>query len=129
MLGLYAVYVRGRAVRVVAIVVARLDDADVGLCNGRLLGKFLLEVVERHVQIAVEEPAHESEGKHVAALEHCLGLHATIGKAVLDHLCDGARDDAVGIDTHLSQGIFGLEGRLLQVARAERVGVDDDGGI
>ena len=60
---------------VVSIVVTCLNHLDVGFSHTRLLGKLVLEEVERNVQVAVEEPADQSEGKHVTTLEHRLHVH------------------------------------------------------
>ena len=114
-------------VSVVSVVVARLNHLDVGLGHTRLLGKFLLKEIEGDVQVAVEEPAHQSECEHVAALQHGLHVHARVSQTVLHHLRDGAGNHTVGVDAHLAQIVFGGESRLLQVGRAEGVGVDDDG--
>ena len=129
MLGLHTVYVGCRAVGVVSVVVAGLYHLDVGLGQCGFLGKLLAQIVERHVEVAVEEPAHEAEGKHVAALEHRLGFHTAVGEAVLHHLCDGACHYAVGIDVHLCQGILGGECGLLKVGWAERVGIYNNGSV
>ena len=53
---------------VVSVVVACLDDLDVGIGQFRLLGELLAQEVEGNIQVAVEEPTHQSQGKHIAAL-------------------------------------------------------------
>ena len=124
---LYAIHIGHAAVRVVSIVVASLDDLDIGLGHSGLLGKLLTQEVEGDVQIAVEEPAHESECKHVAAFEDALDVHAAVLEAVLDHGGERTGNHSIGVDAHLSQVVFALEGGFLKVFGAEAVGVDDDG--
>ena len=68
-LRLDAIDVGHAAVRVVSVVVACLDDFDVGFGHFRLLGELLAQEVEGDIEVSVEEPADESERKHVAALE------------------------------------------------------------
>ena len=58
------------AVGVVPKVITGLDDADVSFGYFGLLGKFLAQEVKGYLDVAAVEPAHESEGEHVAALEH-----------------------------------------------------------
>ena len=111
---------------VVAVVIAGLHHLDVILCNGRLLGKLLLQEISHQRQVAVEKPADESEGKHVAALQNGLVVHAGVGQTLLDHRCQRTLDDVVGVDAHLAQIVLTLELCLLQVFRPERVGVDDN---
>ena len=72
------------------------------------------------------EPADEAESKHVAAFQHGLGRHTFVGQAFLDHACDGACHDAVGVDAHLAEIVIAVEVGFLQVDGAEGVGVDDD---
>ena len=67
-LGLYAIDVGSRRVGVVAIVIASLNDTDVGLGDGRLPGELLAQEVVGHIEVAAEEPAHQSESEHIAAL-------------------------------------------------------------
>ena len=113
---------------VVSVVVAGLDNLDVGFCQLGLLGEFLPEEAEGDVEVAVEEPAHEAEGKHVAALEDALGVHPAVLKAVLYHRGEGAGYHSVGVNAHLAEVVFRLELCFLQVLGAKAVGVDDDGG-
>ena len=110
---------------VVTIVVSCLYYLDISFGQSRLLCKLLLKVVGRHVEVAVEEPAHESQCKHVAAFGHGLHVHARVGQAVFHHLGDRTCNDAVGVDAHLAEVVGGLECSLLEVLRSERVGIDD----
>ena len=116
-----------RGVGVGTIVVACFHDADVGLCHGRFLGKLLMEELLHQADLAVEEPAHQSEGEHVAALQDGLVVHAAILQAILHHCGDGASHHVVGVDLHLAQVVVACELRLLQVGGTKGVGVDDDG--
>ena len=127
--GLDAIDVGGRRMGVVTIVVACLYDADISLGDGRFLGELLAQEVEDNLQVATEQPAYQTDGKHVAALEHRLHVHARIGKAFLHHRGQGTGYNAIGVDAHLGDGIVGLELGLLQVLRAKGIGVDDDGGL
>ena len=110
-----------------SIVPTSLDDLDVGLGNGGLLGKFLAQEVGNEVQVAVEEPADQTQGKHVTAFHHRLVVHARVCQTVLDHRGQRALDDTVWVDAHLAQIVLRLELCLLQVLRTERVSIDDDG--
>ena len=128
LLRLNTIDIGGRAMCVVSVVIACLNHLDVGFGDGWLFGKLLTKEVESHLQVATEEPAYEADGKHVAALEHRLHIHSRVGKAVLDHRGQRAGDDAVGIDAHLLDGVFGLELSFLQILRTEAIGVYDDSG-
>ena len=75
---------------------------------------------------ACEKPALDRKREHVAALQLRLVVHAAVLEALLDHLRQRALDDAVRVDAHLAEVVLRLEGRLLEVARTEGVGVDDD---
>ena len=110
------------------VVISGSDDLDVGFRDGGFLGELLPEELCHEVEVAVEEPAHESHSKHVAAFEHALVVHALVGETLLDHGGERAGHDAVGVDTHLAEVVVGGEFRFLQVVGPEGVGVDDDGG-
>ncbi len=92
---------RRRRMGVGTIVVSGPHHLDVGLSDGGLLGKLLTEEVVDKFQVTVEEPANDTQGKHIAALEHALVVHALVFKTLLDHLRDGASHHPVGIDPHL----------------------------
>ena len=128
-LSLDAIGRRHGGVGVGTIVVSGVDDLDVGLCHPGFLGEFLLEEVGHKGEVAVEEPAYESECKHVAAFLHGLWRHAVVSQALLDHVCDGAGHDAVGVDAHLAEIVIAVEVGLFQVDGAEGVGVDDDASL
>ena len=128
MLGLDAVDVGSRGVGVVSVVVSGLNDALVGVGNGRFAGEFFVQEGKCHGDVAVVEPADESECKHVAAFENRLVVHAAVGETVFHHGGHGACNDAVGVDTHFAQVVGSLELGLCQVLFAESIGVDDDGG-
>ena len=102
-----------------------MDDADIRLGNSGFLGKLGAQEALGNGQVAVEEPAHQSEGKHVAALQHGLVVHARVGEAVLHHLRDG-RCDNILLNAHFGNGVVGLEGSLLKVSLLETVRIDDD---
>ena len=125
----YAVGGGHAGVHVVAVVEAGLHHLDVVFGDGGFLGEFLAQEVGHQVKVAVEEPAHQAKGKHVAALEHRLVVHAAVGQTVFHHLGDGACHHAVGVDAHLAQVVVAGKLGLLQVFRTEAVGVDDDGGL
>ena len=98
---------------VVAIIKSGFHHLDVVLGNLRFLGKLLSEEVGHEFQVAVEEPADESQCKHVSALEHRLVVHAAVGQAVFHHLGDGASHYAVGVYAQFAEIVFGLELCLL----------------
>ena len=87
---------RHGSVDVVTIVVATLDDQLVGLIDCRLVGKFRLEELQRGFHGAVEQPAHQTQGKHVTALELSLQVHASVLERLLNHRRDGGLDDLSG---------------------------------
>ena len=63
---------------IVSVVIACLDNLDISFSNGWLLSKLLLEEVSDKVEVAAEQPAHQTKRKHVAALEHGFVVHACI---------------------------------------------------
>ena len=114
-----------RSVGVVSVVVTRTDNLDVGLSNGGFLGKLFAQIVLGNSEVAVEEPAYQTEGKHVAALQHGLVVHTRVSQTIFHHLCDGGGNHIL-LDAHLGNGVFSLEGSLLQVALLETVCINDD---
>ena len=112
-----------------AVVVARLYHLDVSFSNLRLLGKLLFQIVESDVQVAVKEPAHQSQGKHIAALHHSLVVHAAVSQRVLHHLCQPAGNHPVGVDAHFVEVVVSLEVSLLEVGSLEGVSVNYNSGI
>ena len=102
LLGLYTVNVDGIRVSVVTVVPTGLNDLNVCLCNSGLLGKLLAQEVCYKVQIAIEQPAYESESEHVTALQHSFVVHAAVGQTILNHGSQWALDNTVGVDTHLT---------------------------
>ena len=128
LLRLYAIDVDGRRVGVVSVVVTSLDHLDVCLSDGRLLGELLAQEVGYEVQVAIEEPADETQGEHVTALHHGLHVHTRVSETVLHHRGEWALDHAIWVDIHLTEIVFSLELSLLQVLGTEGVGIDDDGG-
>ena len=128
-LRLNTIHVDCRGVGVVTIVIACLHHLDIVLCNLRFLGKLLAKEIIDKVQVTVEEPANQSQCKHVTRLQDGLVVHSRVCQTVLHHLCQRTLDDAVGIDAHLAEVVLGLELCFLQVLRTEGVGVNDDGGL
>ena len=124
--GFYAVSGWHRGMGVVSIVESCLHHLDVVLCNLRFLGEFLAQEVGDKVEVAVEEPANDTECKHVAALQHRLVVHSAVSQAVLHHRSQRALHHAVRVDAHLAEIVGSLELSLLQVLRTETVCVDDD---
>ena len=120
---------RHARVGVMAIVITSLHHLDIVFCNSRFLGKFLAQEIGNEAQVAVEQPAHQSQRKHVAALQDGLVVHAGILQALFHHSRKRTSHHAVGVDAHLAQIVFGLERSFLEVFRSERVGVDDDGSL
>ena len=111
------------------VVEAGVHHLDVALGNERLLVELLAQESLDKAQVAVEQPADYAQGKHVAALEHALVVHAAVGQAGLNHLRHRAGHHAVGVDAHLAEVVVGGKLGLLKVFRAEAVGVDDDRGL
>ena len=112
---------------VVTIVVTSLYNLDVSLSNGGFLRELFTKEISHEVEVTREEPANESEGEHVTALQHSLVVHACVLQRILHHLGDRTSDDAVGVDAHLTEVVGGLELCLVEIVLCERVGIDDDG--
>ena len=73
---LHRISVGNRRVRVVSVIVARLDHLDVRLSHTWFLSELLLQHVSGDVGVAVEQPADQTEGEHVTALQDSLRIHA-----------------------------------------------------
>ena len=114
---------------IVAVVITGLNDTYVRFGNGRFLLEFLLKEAVDQSEVTVEQPADNTECKHIAALQHGLVVHSCICQTLLYHLRYRAGYDAVGVDTHLAQIVITAELGLLKVARTEGVGVNDDGSV
>ena len=115
-------------VRVVPVVPTGVDDFDVGFCHFGLLGKFLVDKVFRHFQVAVEQPAHQSHGKHVAAFQDGFVVHARVGQAIFYHLGDGGCNDFL-FDAQFLDGVIGGKGCFFQVCFLESICIDDDAAV
>ena len=113
---------------IVSVVPSGVDDLDVGFGHFGLLAELLADEVFGYLEVAVEEPAHQTDGKHVAAFQDGLVVHARRGQAVFHHRGDGGSDDFL-LDAHLFDGVLCLEGGLLQVGLLEGVGVNDNGAV
>ena len=124
-----AISCRYRSMDIMSIVVSCIHHFYVVFCNFGFTLEFLAQEVLNECDIAIKEPAHESEREHIAALQDSLVVHTRVGKAIFHHLRDGACDDAVGIDTQFLQIVIAGNLGLFQVIGTERVGVDDDGGL
>ena len=114
---------------IVSVIVSSLNNLNVCLGNARLLGKFLLQEIKGNIQIAVEEPAYQTERKHVATLQHALYVHICISQTILNHSGQGASYYAVGVYAHFTQIIFCLKLSLLQILRAKTISIDNNGGV
>ena len=75
-LGFYTIDVDGAGMGVVTIVPTSLNHFDVCLGDCWLLGELLFQEVCHEVQVAVEEPADQTQCEHVTALHHRLVVHA-----------------------------------------------------
>ena len=109
-----------------AAVPAGAYHLGVGLVYGGLLGKLGLELAQHAVEGTVEQPAYQAEGKHVAALEDALHVHAGVGKGVLDQRGHLHEHDAARVDAKLLDRVVGGKLRLFQVGLLELVNVADD---
>ena len=112
---------------VVSVVVSCMNDFDVGFGHFGLFGEFLADEVLGNLQVAVEEPAYEAHGEHVAAFQYRLVVHAGVGQAVFYHLRDGGGDDIL-LDAHFFDRVIGLEGGFFQVGLLESIGINNDTG-
>ena len=114
---------------VMGIVVAGMHHAYVGLSHLGFLAKLMVQELFGEFKIAVKQPAHHSQGKHVATLEDALVVHTRVFQTVFHHRGDGASHHAVGVYAQFAQIVVGEEIGLAQVVGTEAVGVDDDGGL
>ena len=67
---------------------------------GGLFGKLMVEKVFCQTYVAVEQPAYHAQGKHIAAFQNALVVHASIFQTVLYHSSYRAGHYAVGVNTH-----------------------------
>ena len=102
-----------------SVVITSLNHLDVSLSNGGLLGELLLQEVAYEIQVTIEEPANQSEGEHVTALQHGLVVHTCISQTVLHHRGKRALDHAIRIDIHLTKVILSLELSFFQILGTE----------
>ena len=94
---------RNRSVYVVSVVVAALYNLGISLVYGRLLSELILKHVQSSFQWAVEQPANQTESKHVAALESSLVVETAISKGSLHHRSHRNFHD---LSTNLSKADF-----------------------
>ena len=111
-----------------SVVVSSLNHLDVGLGDGGFLGELLTQEISYKVQVAIKEPADETQGEHVTALHHGLHVHAGISQTVFYHRGKRTLDDAIRVDIHLTEVLLSLELSFFQVLGSEGVGIDNNGG-
>ena len=110
---------------IVAVVVAGAEHFGVGLVHCGLLGKFLMEHLQRCLFGAVEQPAEQAEHEDVAAFQNGFYVHAAVGQRGLGHRRYG-HFHHLSRDSQLLDGVVGLEQRLLEPFGLEGVDVNDD---
>ena len=108
---------------VVPVVKSGVYHLYVVLGDYRFLRELVAQEVLNQTYVAVEEPAYQSEGEHVAAFQYRLVVHAAVCQTVFYHLCYRACHNPVGVDVHLCQIIFGLELCLFKIFLSETVRV------
>src|SRR5574344_258924 len=128
-LSLHAIHVHSGTMCIMTVVKSSLNHLDISLSYTRFLGEFFFQKVESDIQVTVEEPAHQSEGEHIAALEHRLVVHTAVSQTVLHHRGKRTGHHAVGVNAHLAQIVFGGELRFLQILRTERIRINNDSSL
>ena len=111
--------------RIGPVIISGLDNLYIGFCHGRLFGKFLTQHVERNLQVAVEQPTHQSERKHVTAFQYALVVHARVCQTGFDHLGDRGSNHIV-FDAQLFYRVIRRESGLLQIFGLKTIGVDNN---
>ena len=81
---------------VVAIVIAALDNELVSSINLGLVGKLGFKEFQRCFHRTVEQPAHQTERKHVATFHLSLQVHAGILESLFHHSRDRCLNDLSG---------------------------------
>ena len=76
---------RYRCVDIVTIVKPAAHHFGVGFIYGGLFGKFVFQESEGTIDGRVEQPAHQTQGKHIAALHLALEVHTAVGKGGFHH--------------------------------------------
>ena len=109
-----------------AIVVTALDHEFVGGIHFRLLSKLGLKELQGGLHRTVEEPAHQTQRKHVAALELCFKVHAGVLERLLDHRRNGGFND-LGPEVQFLIRLIGRVKRLVESGLGEGVDVDNSG--
>ena len=110
--------------RRVAVGVARLQGALVGLGEQRLGRELLREPALGRLRRAVVEPVAHAEREEVLAAIHALGVEAEAGQRRARELAEREREDAIALERPVLERVR-RELRLLEVDRLEVVGVDD----
>ena len=102
------------------------DDLDIGSKDLWLLGELCLKIVDSLLDWEIEEPQDNAKGEDVAAAEHALCIHATVGKACLCTFAHWHWHDlhCVG-NAELGERIVGSKLCLLQFSSHEGVFVID----
>ena len=95
--------------------------------DGRLFGKFALQIGKGVVEGLVGGIEDDAEGEHVAALVGGLLVNALGVAYLLGEAGDGGLDDGVGTLQLVGEGVLLVSG-LLHGLVGEGVDVDDDGG-
>ena len=109
------------------IVEAVGDDLDVGLEHSRLLAELAGQEVDGLLQWTVEQPEDKAQSEDVTATGNRLGIHAAVGQRGLGRFGDRHRHNLHDIgQSHLQEGVFGLELGFLQTRLDEGVLVVDE---
>ena len=120
---LYVVSVFYRSVHVATEIISGFQHLHIGFGYGRFACKLLTQQRFGHFQVTVKKPAHQSEGEHVAALEHRLVVHAAVGQAVLHH-CGNRYAYHLVFNAEFGKSVVGGVFGLLKVAFLERIRID-----
>ena len=105
-----------RECQVLAVIIAIDEHLGVRGYQGRFLLKLILQQVDGLVHRFVEQPAYQSQRKHVAALEHRLVVHAGVFQCLFGQRGQRQGYDLYALrDAQFLKGILGVVLRLLQV--------------
>ena len=116
---------RYRSMGILTKMITVVKYLHIGFGNFRFLGKFLAQNFFAHLHIAMEQPAYQSQSKHVLCSQDRLVVQPAVFQAFLTHGSDSCRHDFI-LDTQFREGIFQRKLSLFQVTFGKRIGVDNN---
>ena len=107
------------------IVVSSSNHFHISFCDLWFLGKLITQEVLYQIKVAVEEPAYQTQCKHIATLQGTLVVHPRVFQRFFHDGRDRSSNHIL-LDAHLLDRIISDKLCFLKVGFLESIGINDD---